>query len=595
VEAINHVASSLGVVVPLLSADKVDAAVHNIRAAFIAGLSHGMNKLTLILQDRDGPVPLDVRDFVKTFAYPEDIDKHIHDFSLDVYEKIQEVDELRLVVPERKFLAQLMMGDPIAENEFSTLGHYYLPTNEFARAMRGEINLVVGRKGTGKTALFSQVRNKKRQNSGNVVVDLKPEGYQLVKLKEDVLDYLTAGAKAHLITAFWEYLLFLEICHKVLQKDAKNHLRNPDLYDDYVALQQVYKFSENVAEADFSERLLVLSQNLSQEFAAGHDKETQVRLTADRVTALIHSQEIRTLQAVLSRYLRHRDDVWILFDNLDKGWSTQGLARGDIIILRCLIDAAKKVERQMRRDDSEFHVIVFIRNDIYQLLMEESPDFGKESRASLDWYDEDLLREMLRRRLVQNDIPRDTPFSQIWARVCVSHYKGEETSQYLIDRCLMRPRNLLKLFSSCLGFAVNLQHDRIEADDIEKGVRAYSNDLIIDADLELTDVEPLAKKLIYSFLGEDSEFSEEDLLVLFDINKIPSEKSQKVIEFLLYYGFLGIRYLEQEPQYIYQVGYDMQILKTRISKNKGAISYMLNPAFWPGLNIAPNARLSFGA
>ena len=84
----------------------------------------------------------------------------------------------------------------MAENEFQTLGKYYVQTDEFNRAIRGEVNLVVGRKGTGKTALFSQVRDKKRGNKNNIVVDLKPEGYQLVKLKEDVLDYLSCRRKA---------------------------------------------------------------------------------------------------------------------------------------------------------------------------------------------------------------------------------------------------------------------------------------------------------------------------------------------------------------------------------------------------------------
>ena len=32
-----------------------------------------------------------------------------------------------------------------------------------------------------------------------IVVDLRPEGYQLIKLREIVLEYLSEGAKAHLL------------------------------------------------------------------------------------------------------------------------------------------------------------------------------------------------------------------------------------------------------------------------------------------------------------------------------------------------------------------------------------------------------------
>ena len=53
-EAVKHVASSHGVVVPLLSHSMRHASIHNIRAAFISGLAHGLEKPTLILGDREG-------------------------------------------------------------------------------------------------------------------------------------------------------------------------------------------------------------------------------------------------------------------------------------------------------------------------------------------------------------------------------------------------------------------------------------------------------------------------------------------------------------------------------------------------------------
>jgi hypothetical protein len=65
-EAILHVASSFGVLVPLLSDDFEDAFVHNIRAAFIAGIAHGLSKNTLILQEARGPNQIDVLDYVKS-------------------------------------------------------------------------------------------------------------------------------------------------------------------------------------------------------------------------------------------------------------------------------------------------------------------------------------------------------------------------------------------------------------------------------------------------------------------------------------------------------------------------------------------------
>src|ERR1700730_4123188 len=112
-------------------------------------------------------------------------------------------------------------------------------------------------------------------------------------------------------------------------------------------------------------------------------------------------------------------------------------------MLRCLIDAGRKVEREMRRSSHLFRCVVFIRNDVYEHVMVTSADYGKEMRAVLDWTDADLLREMLRLRLVSvlADDDADSTFERLWPKVVTSQFSGEETSAYIIERSLMRPRN----------------------------------------------------------------------------------------------------------------------------------------------------------
>lgn len=583
VKAIDDISSCLGTVVPLLSTQFGDAEVHNIRAAFVAGLSVAMGKLTLVLQPRDGPAPLDVRDLVDTFSRPEDIAESIATFALDITERLQEDNPLPL--PKKgNFLAELSIGDSVAENEFQTLGEYYLRTDEYKRAARGEINMVVGRKGTGKTALFSQLRNDKRANVRNIVVDLKPEGYQLIRLKEDVLDYLAEGARTHLITALFEYIFYLEICYKLLEKDREKHMRDGQLYEPYRKLLDVYK-TGSASEGDFSERLLGLSQQLIQDFRRRFGTTSNQRLTTAEVTELIHKRNIRDIRETLSAYLAFKDSVWLLFDNLDKGWSPHGLTTGDVMILRCLIDAARKIQRELQAEEHDFHCIVFVRNDVYQLLLDASADYGKESRAVLDWTDPDLLREVLRRRLIRHSLPEETPFDRVWSQICVSHYHGEETSQYLLERSLMRPRNLIKLLAHCRGFAVGMERARIDETDLEKGLRAYSIDLITEADQEITDILGADTDLIYHFIGEGQEFDRRRLESILNGAGVPTDKTAKVIEFMLYYGFLGVKTGQESPRYIFDVGYDMKLLSVLAVKAKDELIYALNPAFYPGLNL----------
>jgi hypothetical protein len=94
----------------------------------------------------------------------------------------------KLLERREECLDNLTLGDPMAENEVQKLATYYLRTDQFNRAVRGEVNLVVGRKGSGKTALFFQVCGHVERDRDSVVLDLKPEGYQLIKLKREMLE-----------------------------------------------------------------------------------------------------------------------------------------------------------------------------------------------------------------------------------------------------------------------------------------------------------------------------------------------------------------------------------------------------------------------
>ncbi len=589
-DAIRQIASSSGVVLLLQTDGVSDSDAHNVRSMFVAGLADGMGKPTLVLAPHGYEVPLDIRDDAKVFKTEAEIVAAIAEFAPSIIAHFTETNPA--TAGPATLLQSISVGDPRAENEMTTLERYYLKTDQFERAIRGEVNLVVGRKGSGKTALFISARDKTRADKRNIMVDLKPEGYQLIKLKEEILEYLSEGARQHLITAFWEYLILLEVAYKLLEKDKPIYKHNHEIYDLYVNLSRTYKAVDFASEGDFSERLLMLSDRLAAKYRQKFGNQPGKKLTNADVTELLYSHDLATLQRQISAYLEKKRAVWVFFDNLDKGWSTQGVEVIDAIVLRCLVDAGRKVEREMRRNGHEFHCIVFIRNDVYDHVMRQSPDYGKEMRATLDWADPDMLREMLRLRLVSNltNAQRGADFFSIWRQLCDSHYEGEESSAYLIERTLMRPRNLIKIFNHCRGFAINFGRQRISHEDIQKGLRTYSQDLIEELDRELTDVFPGARDLLYHFLDAEVVLSAETLKGILDAAKIDVADQDKVCDFLLYYGVLGIRMRDQD-HFIFGVNYDLRQLKIRAGRAAES-SYIVNPAFWPGLSIHPTAARS---
>lgn len=595
-EAIKQVAQSKGIIVHLAASNEADAETTNLRAGFVAGLASGLRRLCLILQPTDGPIRIEDRwEDVRTYSDNSEIEPIIREFSRRISAVTKGNSSPSTTSgsnPEgAPVLAHLNLGAPFAENEFRDLSGYYVKTYEYHRALRGEVRLVIGRKGSGKTALLSQVRDHLRPDRKKIVVDLLPAGYQIRKLNEQVLDYLEAGTREHTVTAFWEYLLLLESCYKVLEKDQQRHLQDVMLTDPYRKLERLYyshtdRYSD---KADFSERLRLLVERIRSTFQNYFGEERNRRLSTSDITKFLYSHDVRALKQQLSGYLKGKNGLWILFDNLDKGWSTHGLTPAEALIIRCLLDASRKLEQDLQRFGVDCHTLIFIRNDVYQWLIEETPDRGKEAIAELDWKDPNDLREIISRRFAYSEDLKDMSFEQIWRNFCVQSVDGTESSQFLIDRCLMRPRFLLELVNKCISVAVNAGHSVIETDDIKKALVHFSKDIVAQISYEIEDVFPGAKRVLYKFQNRVPYVSADFLKSVFGSYSFSETEQERLLEILLWQGFLGVVRSEGNISYIYSVQYDIHRLRELASvaglMARQPVLYV-NPAFWPHLEIA---------
>jgi hypothetical protein len=147
----------------------------------------------------------------------------------------------------------------------------------------------------------------------------------------------------------------LEVAYKLLEKDQTTYRHNHDLRDLYLQLRTTYQLADFSTEGDFSERLSHLSGSLIERYKEKFGTADAQRLSAAEVTELLYKHDLRDLRGLISQYLERKKAVWVLFDNLDKGWSTHGVDVIDAIVLRCLVDAGRKIEREMRRDRQATH------------------------------------------------------------------------------------------------------------------------------------------------------------------------------------------------------------------------------------------------
>jgi hypothetical protein len=423
------------------------------------------------------------------------------------------------------------------------------------------------------------VRSAHKPSQSQLVLDLKPEGHQFTKLREVVLRELSPGLQQHVLTAFWNYLLLMEIAHKIVREAYAFSFRSPDLREGYLRIVKAYGADRDTEQGDFSERLLKLVDDIVNRRKA----VSKIAGTA-QVTELVYGQDIGPLNDALSEFLSlsKKEDVWPLFDNLDKGWPIRAASEEDILLLRCLLEATRKLERQFESRGINFHGVIFIRNDIYQHLVLGPADRGKDTPVQLNWDDPEVFKEILRRRIMLSTGLTGT-FAELWPLFFETHIKGEESFGYILGRTLMRPRDLLRFVRGCIEVvAVNRGHDRVTEADVEQAERSYSEDAFVDITLELKDVNTNYSQVPYAFIGAPATLSRNEIETRLKDAGVPADGYERVIDLLLWFGFLGVYVSADEERYSYQFQHDLKKMQSGLK----VYAYSINPSFRSSLGCA---------
>ena len=571
-EAFKQACSSFGVVVHLMSPQRVGAVPHNARCAFVAGLGLAAGKHVLMLQESEVAQPIDYRDIVRCYNSPKAIPDLLIPFIRSVVEMYQTTRFVPTSLPLTP-LEKVDLGDLAAENEILALRSYFVPTGQYNEVKRGHARLVIGRKGAGKTAIFYSVREAYWQQRSHLVLDLKPEGHQLIKLRETVLTELSPGVQLHVLTAFWNYLLLIEIAHKIIQTEQQAAYRDLGLHERYEDVKRAYSVHAafGAEQGDFSERLLSLVDDIVE-----RKKLVEFTKNNESVTELIYRTDIRQLDDAIGRYISEsrKEGIWLLFDNLDKGWPILDVKAEDIAIITSLLDATRKLQRQFDNRRVELHAVVFLRNDIYDHLILHAAERGKDNPAILDWGDPEATKEMVRRRIALSTGLEES-FDELWRLFFTSHVKGEESFSYILARTLTRPRELLRFLRDCINVAVNRRHEQVTEDDIIFAERSYSDDALVDLSHELKDVKPEFADAPYGFIAAPTHMPPGEVAKSLLKACIGSEHREKVTDLLLWSGFLGVYVFPDEERYSYQFEHNLQKMKSGLDR----YMYCVHPAF----------------
>lgn len=564
-EAWDQVSASFGVVVTWADGTDLEARRNNQRAAFLFGLARGLELPALLLADERSALPADLHDQATRFANYAALDAIMIAFRDDVQDALNERHEAPpLPLP---LLDSIHCGDPAAENEQEDLRLYFLETQEFKRTLTADANIVIARKGSGKTAIFLQVRDRVRSDKRNIVIDLNPEGYQLIKLKELMLALQSEGLRKEFIAAFWQYVLWLEITYKILEKDERAAQHNSSLAERYDKLRHAFISRVDTGTGDFSERLRLLVEKISDRFRKSGDHSTSI--ASSSVLEIVYSTDISDIRSQVLSYLKLKGEVLFLFDNLDRMRAPSGFDTNDGLVLLGLIESMQDISKQFRRAGFEFRWALFIRSDVYHFIVRSMADYGKHTPLTLEWGDAEVLKRILKNRIEASTHHTHHSWDTIWPTISVPSVQGIDTLNFLTGASLMRPRYMIRLFDTARRRAINMGHQRIQEDDYVSALEDLGWTVTEDINLELRDVVPNTERLLYDLAQLAGACGIPELKDAIANRVGATDLIERVVDVLLWSGAIGIA-ADNKPVFIYNVGYKLDGLRSLMDRHPDA-------------------------
>lgn len=556
-----------------------DQYIHNLRASFLIGLSQGFGIEALIIQYGNEPAPLDYRDYVVNSTSRVETHRHVEDYCENVL--IQNQND---VAQRQRFhlgiLPKIDLGASAAENESASLGNYFISTAEYSRAIRADHALVIGRKGSGKTAVFYRVRADMRRDRNCCIVELRPSTHNLSELRQALVAIENQGLFDHTIAAFWTYILYTEMLLKIREMVLPLSRRDFDLQNKIRTLEQQLDLDDTIVSGDFTSRLNTAIKDVINIIRNGADiRNGDIK----SITNVVYETAIPRLREMTISFMSYYTEICLLIDDIDKGWPPRQLQPHDVHTIKHLIESLRRIERDLRRRDINFRSLIFLRGDVYEVLVDNTPDRGKYNPINVDWSDKAQLERLLRERVFAN-FSDSNKQDEAWKSFNVTLNDGSTSVDRLIESSLYRPRFLIEASEKVLSTAVNRGHDFITEDDLDHGLNSMSQYLVSDFGYELRDVSGIPEDIFYQFIGVTKDLTEQEIKRSLSGVELSIDLNE-TIDLLLWYGFLGIVVDDSSTHFIFEHGYDFRRVLALRGRDRDEVLYRVNPAFIRGLDI----------
>ena len=474
------------------------------------------------------------------------------------------------------------LGDIRAESDHGMLHRAFCETPDYRSLLESDEKvIVVGRRGTGKSALTYRLGQQWSVDKGTVLVTVSPDEHHTLALEPFIartgVKFLGVRAASRLV---WKYGLILQIIQVLSVKYKTREL----VAESSVLLEHLHLWGK--AETAFYDKI---RGTLKRALAADVPTDEFVGHLADTL-------EISTIEKEFRKILDKSHPIKILVDRLDEGFdpSMNGIAFIDGVVTAA-IDLASNFRVKIRP-------VIFLRDNIFRAVAHFDQDYARNIEGQtlrLHW-DVNTLFYMVcnRMRAAFNDKQQNN--KRLWNRYVSHELVDEEGFRHCLKFTLYRPRDILILLNSAFENAskrdMSVATVTISIADIEKSAKLISENRLDDLIKEYRHIFPSIDQAISVFVDGNPEIALDDACsALAGILSNPEggaeaqtelaifEHPVELVRSLYSVGFFGVHDTASNS---FVFSHDGRRQDVELVQNQ---NLLIHPCYWMGLNVSKSA------